>query len=483
MALEHGSETRSRLFTTLLFNQKELFLSQDKFRNRDLYFTTRDLLIMTVLAAMGGVASTFINTLGDAIQATLGFAGGTQWAAGLHVIWIVLAVGILRKPGTGIFIGILKGLVELLSGNTHGVIILLVNLVAGLLVDFWFLVFRKKMNILPYLVAGGIATGSNVLVFQIFATLPENILGYSAVAILFLVALVSGVIFAGIIPYGLVTALSKGGIVFMPNQPIEKRRMSWFIVFGAAILAIIFAMFLRGMLTGPQEIQITGAVNRPFNFPSNDLDVDQVNKIMDYRGVMTEYRGYPLLYIIQYAQPVSLADTILLQASDGYAFLISFEELKTNPNILLVQNGKGVNASFDIVGTVSSKAWVRNLEKITVATSAGLMITDSNGEIYSFDPDQWLAEMDSTSIDLPQGSQKLQGVPLWKIINYYQKDRAINQIIVKTGDGSETLPWSDIENEDNLRLFTVIEEQGITFVLGEMSGKVIISPVSGIEIK
>ncbi len=89
------------------------------------YFSTRDLLIMAVLAALGGVASTYINTLSDAVQAVLGFPGATQWAAGLHVIWIVLAFAITGKPGTGTLTGILKGGVELLSGNSHGIIILL----------------------------------------------------------------------------------------------------------------------------------------------------------------------------------------------------------------------------------------------------------------------------------------------------------------------------------------------------------------------
>jgi hypothetical protein len=50
---------------------------------RDYYFSTRDLLMMAALAALGGVASIYINAVGDFFQSLLGFAGTTQWAAGL----------------------------------------------------------------------------------------------------------------------------------------------------------------------------------------------------------------------------------------------------------------------------------------------------------------------------------------------------------------------------------------------------------------
>ena len=82
------------------------------------YFTTRDLLLMAALAALGGIASTAINTLGDAMQSVLGFAGTTQWAAGLHVLMLTLAGGLVGKLGAGTITGLLKGGVELLTGNT-----------------------------------------------------------------------------------------------------------------------------------------------------------------------------------------------------------------------------------------------------------------------------------------------------------------------------------------------------------------------------
>ncbi|MFC1879543.1 hypothetical protein ACFLZW_06475 [Chloroflexota bacterium] len=61
------------------------------------YFTARDLFLIAAPAALGGVSSTYINTLGDLVQSVTGFAGATQWAAGFHVLWLVLSAELVRK--------------------------------------------------------------------------------------------------------------------------------------------------------------------------------------------------------------------------------------------------------------------------------------------------------------------------------------------------------------------------------------------------
>ncbi len=76
-------------------------------------FSTRDWLMMAALAALGGVTGTYVNAIGDLMQSILGFAGTTQWAAGLHVVWLTLAMGLTGRVGAGTVTGLLKGLVEL----------------------------------------------------------------------------------------------------------------------------------------------------------------------------------------------------------------------------------------------------------------------------------------------------------------------------------------------------------------------------------
>jgi energy-coupling factor transport system substrate-specific component len=471
-------------FALLSIFEKEHFLSNTPATRKKPYFSTRDLLIMAVLAALGGVASTYVNAVSDAMHAILGFPGATQWAAGLHVLWIVLAMGITGRTGTGTITGILKGTVELMSGNTHGVIVLLVNLVAGLLVDFGFLIFRGKGSLLSYLIAGGLATASNVLVFQLFATLPQNILAATAIAILFGVALVSGLVFAGIIPRLLISLLTKAGVVKKPDQPIKAKQIGWAIVGGVLILSIFLGLYLKISLQGPEKIQIDGAVSQPYAFPTSEFDIEEETRQMAYRGVMTEYTGFPLAEIVNHARPLQNADTLLIQAADGYAFLLSFVELETNPNILLVVQGQGKNASFDIVGPTSSKAWVRNVTQLTVIAAENLLIKNPAFWEAQFDPDAWLESMDSTQINLPQGARKLQGVPVWKIVQAHSgADQAITQVQFVNDTDSLTLEWSELDSNDNIRIFTVIDQEGISYALARMSGEVLLFPVKEIVIE
>ena len=449
---------------------------------KSIYFSTRDLLIMAVLAALGGVTSTYVNTIGDATQAALGFPGATQWAAGFHTIWIVLAMGILRKTGAGTVMGILKGSVELMSGNTHGVIILLVNLVAGLLVDFGFFIFRNKRSLAPYLVAGGLSAGSNVIVFQLFATLPTNILALSAILILTLVATLSGIIISGLTAFFLVNALIKANVIRLPEKRIQNHKIGWYILGGVSILAVLLTVYLQFALKGSPTIQISGAVENPYEFPNQSFHPVRVTRHMDYRGVQTEYTGYPLLDLIRYAQPSSSADTLLIEASDGYAFLVNFEELNKNPNILMVQQGRGENVTYDLVGPISSKAWVRNVVEITISMTQGLQIQLFGEEAFIFGPDDWLSDMDSTQVLLPAGPEKLQGVPLWKIIAPLVDNEGQLVINVHADQETRTFAWQDIDGDQNLRIFTVIGEEGFTFALGTMSGDVFIYPIAWIEV-
>lgn len=447
------------------------------------YFSTRDLLIMAVLAALGGVTSTYINTLSDAVNAVLGFPGASQWAAGLHVIWIVLAMAITGKPGTGTLIGALKGAVELMSGNSHGVIILLVDLVAGLLVDFGFLIFRNKRNLMPYLLAGGLASASNVLVFQIFATLPSNILAATAILILLVVAFASGLLFSGVMPSLIVNALAKANVIRLAPMEKKARKTGWIIVASVLVITALLAVFLKVSLQGPEQILVNGDVSQSYGFPSDEVQIEAVTRQMKYKGVLTEYTGTPILAIIEYSEPDEDADTLLIEATDGYAFLISFEELNNNENILLVQSGRGKNATFDLVGPESSKAWVRGIARLTVIASESLNVIDQNGDLHPFDPDAWVHEMDSTQIALPEGSKKLQGVPVWKVVEAFSQGSVPAEVQFINQNETVIRSWDEISQNDSLRIFTVIGESSISFALAEMSGEVQLNPLTRIEIR
>ncbi len=243
---------------------------------RRYYFSTRDLLMMAALAALGGVTSTYVNAIGDFFQSVTGFAGTTQWAAGLHVLWLTLAVGLTRKQGAGTITGLLKGGVELLTGNTHGLLVVLVDVVAGLLVDLGFLPFKKKDSLAAYCLAGGLASASNVFVFQLFASVPADTLAYWALLLVVAVAFLSGVLFAGVLARALVSALRRAGVV-KDSSPVPMSRKAYpiFLVAGA-LLAVALTLFLRQALRGPTTVYVGGAVEAAYDYPLENDDIEEV---------------------------------------------------------------------------------------------------------------------------------------------------------------------------------------------------------------
>jgi ABC-type thiamin/hydroxymethylpyrimidine transport system permease subunit len=447
------------------------------------YFTTRDLLLMVTLAALGGITSTAVNTLGDSVQALLGFAGTSQWAAGIHVLWLTLAVGLTGKLGAGTMTGLLKGGVELLTGNTHGILVVLVDLVAGVLVDMGMLPFRRKDRLLPFAISGGLASASNVFVFQLFASLPADVLAYGALALIGLVAGISGVLFAGVLGLGLLTSLQRSGVIKSREPAPIPRGVK--VLFLVLVLPMIVGLtvYLRGELRGPTSITLAGAVANPFSFPDELDSLKEVTRQVDRQGVAVSYSGYPLADILDYARPDPDASKVLLFASDGYAFFLSLEELEENESILLSPQEVNGEVSFNVVGPESSKAWVRGIEKLVVIGESVLPLRgllDSSG---GFDPQDWRDAMDSVALDLSSGLEKVQGVPLGKILAGQGLQAEASQVAIITTGEDLVFDLQVVLEDDDLRIFSLVKEDGIHFVLGRMSGEVLAEQIVSIEVR
>ncbi|MBN1247597.1 MAG: ECF transporter S component [Anaerolineae bacterium] len=447
-------------------------------------FSTRDLLMMAALAALGGVTGTYINAIGDFLQSILGFAGTTQWAAGLHVLWLTLAMGLVGKTGAGTITGILKGMVELLSGNTHGILVLLVDIVAGLLVDIAFALFRHKDRWPAYVLAGGLASASNVFVFQLFAALPADILAFGAMALVGGIAALSGVVFAGILAWMLLNALRNAGVV-KDNAPVPTPPRYRAIALSAGtVIVLLLYTYLRATLQGPPTIAIQGDVAAPYAFPAEHDDLASVTVEATLRDVTTRDTGIPLGELLARAEPRQDAALVLVEATDGYAFFITMEEVLDNDSLVLAVKGRGEDAAYDIVGAESSKAWVRNVSEMTVVGPSVLNVTglvDAPAAYY--DPADWQGEMDSTSVALRAGVMKLQGVPLGAILSQLDLDPAAKTVALHTSSGDPvTVPLSGVVDDDDVRIFTVIEETGITYAVARMNGEVLAEDVQSIEI-
>ena len=452
-------------------------------RQRQVYFSTHDLLMMAALAALGGVVSTYVNAIGDFFQSIFGFAGTTQWAAGLHVLWLTLAVGLTRKQGAGTITGLLKGAVELLTGNTHGLMVVLVDIVAGLLVDLGFLPFRSKDSLAAYCLAGGLAAASNVFVFQLFASLPADVLTYGGLLLVGLVAFASGVLFGGVLARALVQALRRAGVV-KDSTPVPMSRKAYpLFLLGAGLLAIALTFFLRGALRGPVAVRIGGAVGEPYDYPLDHDDIEPIQAEGTLREVTATYEGIPVRELVTRARPLANASLLLVQASDGYAFFISMEEVAGNEGLLLVPPGEGKEASYNLVGPRNSKAWVRGVSELSVIGAASLPVTGELESPTPYDPDDWQYEMDAARLDLGEGPKKYQGAPLGQVLQAMDPRATAQTILLETAGDPVALPLVEVLGDDDLRIFTIIGPEEVAFAVARLEGEVVAAQVKGIEVR
>ncbi|MBN1485418.1 MAG: ECF transporter S component [Chloroflexia bacterium] len=452
--------------------------------SRRYYFSTRDLLMMAALAALGGVAGTYINAVGDFFQSILGFAGTTQWAAGLHVLWLILAVGLTGKQGSGTITGLLKGVVELLSGNTHGLLVLLVDIVAGILVDLVFLFFRRRESLPAYALAGGLASASNVFVFQLFAALPADVLAYGALLLVGLVAFASGVLFAGLLGRLLLNTLRRTGVVRDRAPTPMSRRAYLAFLLAAVLVALGLLLFLRQALRGPAEIAIGGAVQAPYTYPQAHDDIETRTAEATVRGTTSRYTGIPLRELLGRAQPAADASLVLVQAADGYAFFLSMQEVQENDSLLLVPKGRGEDAAYDLVGPLNSKAWVRGVQEITVMGRATLPIEGALERAAPFDPNDWQFDMDSTQLDLGDGPRKYQGLPLGSVLQAQKPLPEADRVLLHRPDSDPLeLALEEVLADDGIGLYTRIGETEISFAIARIEGEVLAAPVQRIEVR
>ncbi len=183
------------------------------------YFSLQDLLVIAALAALGGMSGSVVSMVGKVISGVTGMP--VQFMAGIHVLWLILALGLLRRPGAATATALLKGGVELLTGNPHGLLVVPVCLVAGLVVDVIWLLALRRHHIVVYAVAGGAAAASNVFVFALATSLLQHRLVQIGVAITAVMAFAGGVLLAGILGWWLLGVLRLAGI----GPPSSARRV------------------------------------------------------------------------------------------------------------------------------------------------------------------------------------------------------------------------------------------------------------------
>ncbi len=100
-----------------------------------------------------------------------------------------------------------------------------------------------------------------------------------------------------------------------------------------------------------------------------------------------------------------------------------------------------------------------------------------------FDPDDWQFEMDSILLDMGDGPKKYQGIPLGKVLRAMEPRPEAETVVLSTEDGPVSLPLGKVLGDDDLRLFTVIDGDLVSFAVATMDGEVIAAPIVSIEVR
>ena len=332
-----------------------------------LRLTTTDLVTIAVLSALGGVLSTYVGYLANLVNDFVGTPfGAGQFLAGLHVFWLVLARCVTRKTGSGTLAGVLKGLVEMLSGSIHGVIVVLISGVEGVIVDL-LLIGSHPASLLGPLLAGGLATASNVLIFQLLFLSGVPV---SLVLVIVLMAFASGLIFAGYFSHHVLVSMLSSGVLRGQTTPAPQASR-WRMSLGYVLMAIFvggavwfYASTYRWERTG--SFPVEGMVDEPFTYRESDFSGYVVTVQAELRGSYLHlqtrnYTGVPLTAILERASPKASASEVRLVAADGYSVLLALQEVIDNPEMIIVADKDRSNLVAD---KLDGSQWIQGIVRI-----------------------------------------------------------------------------------------------------------------------
>ncbi|MCL1874055.1 MAG: ECF transporter S component [Clostridiales bacterium] len=153
-------------------------------------FTAFELLLMSIIAALGVAVKPLVNALSHLISSPLFIPGGAL-AGGIYMLFVVLGAALVKKRGAATLIGVVQAILILALGlpGSHGAFSLLTYTAPGLAIDLlWLSLGHRGCCLFCCFLAGMAAnlTGT-LLTNSLFFRLPALFL-----ALMLTVALFSG---------------------------------------------------------------------------------------------------------------------------------------------------------------------------------------------------------------------------------------------------------------------------------------------------
>jgi hypothetical protein len=91
--------------------------------------------------------------------------------------------------------------------------------------------------------------------------------------------------------------------------------------------------------------------------------------------------------------------------------------------------------------------------------------------------------MDSTSLDVGEGSKKYQGTPLGQVLQAMNPRPEATTVLLYTDGEPVSMSLTDVLGDDDLRIFTIIGGTDVSFAVAHMDGEVILPKITRIEVK
>ncbi len=137
-------------------------------------FSTRDLIIIAIISALGLAVKPIITPLVHLISGPLLIPGGSL-AGGFYMLWLALVVVLVPRRGSALLTAFVQGVVTLMLGHFghHGVMSIVIYTAPGVTVELIAAFFRNKSSLPAQTTfcAGANITGS-LLVALLIMRLP-----------------------------------------------------------------------------------------------------------------------------------------------------------------------------------------------------------------------------------------------------------------------------------------------------------------------
>lgn len=179
--------------------------------NFDFDYSTRDIVILAVVAAIAGVVNTGMGNLWYLANSSLGPLGGAL-LQGSFMWAYVLVMWLIRKPGAALALGIIEAAVEILLGNASGVGTLGWGISQGLAIEVVMAIaLYAKFDLVAALSAGAASSQIGTIWTAIFFGWDPATAGDVWMAVP--VNIISGIILSGLVGYLLAKAIGQTGLV------------------------------------------------------------------------------------------------------------------------------------------------------------------------------------------------------------------------------------------------------------------------------